>query len=91
MLKKPTYNLLRPVAQGLWNIVEITGKCLEGKNKGKWGYNYVRKIEAKPMEHNVVDNRMRDGFINQEQKDWGVLRGKEKGQVHLGIQGRPFS
>ena len=46
-------------------------------------------MEAKPIEHNVVDYRVRDGFINQEQKDWGVLRGKDKGQVHLGIQGKP--
>ena len=89
MLKIPTYNLLRPVAQGFWNIVGITGEGLKGKNKGKWGYSYVRKMEAKPIEHNVVDYRVRDGFINQEQKDWGVLRGKDKGQVHLGIQGKP--
>ena len=85
MLNIPTYNHLRPVVQGLWNIVEITGKGLEGKNKDKWVYNYARKMETKPIEHNVVDYRMRDGFINQEQQDWGVLRGKDKGQVHLGV------
>ena len=31
----------------IWETVRIMSKGLEGENKGRWGYNYVHRIELK--------------------------------------------
>ena len=56
-------------AQRSWKRVKIRNKGLEVHSKVKLGHNYVRKMGAEPREHNVVDVRMRHGFINREQED----------------------
>ena len=65
-----------------WETVKIMSKGLEGKNKGRWGYNYARRIESKFKGQEAASDGIRDGFIDQEKGDWGVLRGEDQ-HLHL--------